>query len=347
MYKIGICGHFGKGKNLLNGQTVKTKTLTDELKKQLGYEQVYIVDSHNWKQRIPSLIFSCIWMVRSSENIIILPAYRGLKVFLPLFLGVNKIFNRKLHYVVIGGWLPSMLQKNPKMKKQLAKFAGIYVETHAMVSALKELGLKNIHYLPNFKQIQVIKSINFVIPKKYPYKLCTFSRVMKEKGIEEAIEAVKAINTEMSEVVYTLDIYGQIESRYVEHFQRIVKYFPDYINYKGIVAYSESTEVLKHYFALLFPTSYEGEGLPGTVIDAFSSGVPVVASNWKYNKEVISHKQSGYIYSNGLAGLTNELRKILNNPEEVIAMKKNCIIEAEKYNSKRVIKNLIKKMGIF
>ena len=30
MRRISICGHFGFGKNLLNGQTVKTKIISDE-----------------------------------------------------------------------------------------------------------------------------------------------------------------------------------------------------------------------------------------------------------------------------------------------------------------------------
>ena len=40
MKKAGVCGHFGIGRNLLNGQTVKTKTVTEELKNRLGETQV-------------------------------------------------------------------------------------------------------------------------------------------------------------------------------------------------------------------------------------------------------------------------------------------------------------------
>jgi glycosyltransferase involved in cell wall biosynthesis len=47
------------------------------------------------------------------------------------------------------------------------------------------------------------------------------------------------------------------------------------------------TKVLRDYFALLFPIYYIGEGFAGTAIDAFSAGVPVIASDWKYNSEVI------------------------------------------------------------
>ena len=35
MYKIGICGHYGGGKNCLDGQTIKTKIITKELEKNM------------------------------------------------------------------------------------------------------------------------------------------------------------------------------------------------------------------------------------------------------------------------------------------------------------------------
>ncbi|MFR3494185.1 MAG: glycosyltransferase [Blautia sp.] len=56
---------------------------------------------------------------------------------------------------------------------------------------------------------------------------------------------------------------------------------PQYIRYKGMVPFNQSTEVLKNYDALLFPTYYEGEGFAGTIIDAFAAGLPVIASDWK------------------------------------------------------------------
>ena len=46
---VCIIGHFGFAKNLLNGQTVKTKIITKELEKQLGKEEVLKIDTW-WKK---------------------------------------------------------------------------------------------------------------------------------------------------------------------------------------------------------------------------------------------------------------------------------------------------------
>lgn len=340
MNKIGICGHYGEGKKLLNGQTIKTKILTDELIRQLDADSISIVDTHNWKSTPFKLFLQCFKLIKNSEYIIILPAMKGIKVFVPLFLFLNVFFNRKLHYIVIGGWLPELLKSNPKLKNQLKKFDGIYVETHTMINLLNKLELNNVYYMPNFKPIKVLNE-NELIYSESPYRLCTFSRVMKEKGIEDAVNAIQAINEKHGLTMLTLDIYGQIEKGYEERFKQLQEQFPDYISYQGLVDFDKSTEVLKSYFALLFPTYYEGEGFPGTVIDAFSSGLPVIATNWKYNSEVIRHGETGYIYDGRLNGLITTLNEILNNPNVTLLMKRNCIIEAQKYNPAFVVNEFI------
>ena len=55
--KISVLGHFGEGVNLLNGQTVKTKIVTEELQNQLGKDQVMKIDTHGgWKTLLKSPI---------------------------------------------------------------------------------------------------------------------------------------------------------------------------------------------------------------------------------------------------------------------------------------------------
>lgn len=125
-------------------------------------------------------------------------------------------------------------------------------------------------------------------------KLCTFSRVLKEKGIEDAIEAVTYINEQNKREIFSLDIYGQIDDAYKGDFMMMQRNFPEYINYGGIIRFDRSTEVLRNYYALIFPTYYEGEGFAGTLIDAMAAGVPVIASDWKYNTEIVMRIQRGF-----------------------------------------------------
>ena len=148
------------------------------------------------------LLYRCYLLIKSCENIIIMPASNGIKVFIPLFSKMNRIFHKKLHYVVIGGWLPKLLRNNIQLISGLKDFEGIFVETYSMVNALNKLGLNNVHYLPNFKRLNNLDERELVYSYKEPYKLCTFSRVMKEKGIEDAINVVKTINNSLKNSVH-------------------------------------------------------------------------------------------------------------------------------------------------
>lgn len=195
--RVAVIGHFAFGKECLDGQTVKTRIVTDELGKQLGNENVLKIDTHGGKITLLKAPFQALKALKKCKNVVILPAHNGLRVYAPLLTFFRKFFKkRKLHYVVIGGWLPEFLQKRKRLAKKLKSFDGIFVETNTMQNALEKQGFTNIVVMPNCKDLKILKPEELVYPTGEPYKLCTFSRVMKEKGIEDAVNAVKEVNEE-------------------------------------------------------------------------------------------------------------------------------------------------------
>jgi glycosyltransferase involved in cell wall biosynthesis len=165
---------------------------------------------------------------------------------------------------------------------------------------------------------------------------------MREKGIEDAIEVVIKINSTYNEVVYVLDIYGPIESEYEEKFNLLLKNSPDYINYKGIVDFNRSVEVLCDYYLLLFPTRFKTEGIPGTIIDAYAAGVPVVASKWNSAEEIITVGKTGYIYEfEDLNSFKSILEELIDNCKSIIEIKKECLKKSKRYTPKSVISELL------
>lgn len=345
--KIGIIGHFAFGYQLLDGQTVKTKTLYTSLKQDLIFKEVKTVDTFNWRKNILKLIIKTLNILANCSNIIILLSQNGMRVFFPLLYFLNTIFHKRIHHVVIGGNLPELIIKNKNWIKYLNSFEGNYVETRSMQMVLKKIGLNNVYLLPNFKDLNIIRENELIHEYNQPYKLCTFSRVMKEKGIEDAIEAVTVVNRIVGKTVYILDIYGQVESNYEETFINMINDTPDFINYKGMVPFNQSVEILKEYYLLLFPTYFDGEGFAGTLIDALSAGVPSIASDWRYNREVIEDGKTGRIVPvMDIKALSDVLLYYAENPLEVFNMKKQCIYEALKYTPEYVLKQFIEKLKV-
>lgn len=345
MKKIAIIGHFGFGGNYLDGQTIKTKIITKELVRQFGDEQVLKIDTHGGKKVLPKLFFQTISALRKTKNVVMLPAHNGIKFFTPILTIFNKIFKRKLFYIVIGGWLPEYLKDKKGLEKRLKKFDGIFVETNTMKTALQNMRFQNIFVMPNCKDLKILSKEELVYPSGEPYKWCTFSRVCKEKGIEDAVNAVKAVNEQMGRIVYTLDIYGQVDKNQTEWFENLKATFPEYITYGGMVEYDKSVDILKNYFALLFPTQYYTEGIPGAIIDAYAAGVPVVCTRWENFFDIIKDGVTGIAYDFAdKEALKQVLEKINNEPKVLNLMKVECIKLAQIFIPLNVIKIFLEQL---
>lgn len=167
---------------------------------------------------------------------------------------------------------------------------------------------------------------------------------MKEKGIETAVSAVKAINDKLGKTAFLLDIYGQVEPSQELWFSGLQRKFPGYISYKGMVEFDKSVTVLRNYTALLFPTYYAGEGFAGTLIDAMAAGVPIIASDWKYNAEIVRENETGVIIRDG-ESLEEKLLWLLNNIDFWNVMKRNSIEEAKKYLPARALDMFMKRLA--
>ena len=342
MKTIGVIGHFGFGKNLLDGQTIKTKIVTSELVKQVGSKQIKKVDTHGGLKTYIKLPVFILQLLIKCKNIAIFPAQNGVLYIIPLLVTLNVFFRRGLHYIVIGGWLPELVAKKPILKYFLKCFDGIYVETSTMKLALSKIGLNNVWIMKNCKNLKILEKEELQTPLSEPLKLCIFSRIMREKGIEDAIDAVRTINENERRQVYQLDIYGQIDQNQTDWFELLRQQFPPYIFYRGFVPYTEGSQVLKNYFALLFPTRFYTEGIPGTIVDSYAAGVPVICSKWENYLDVVDDNSTGCCYPFGkVAQLISLLDSIWKNPSKINAMKTACIRKAHEYLPYNNVKVLV------
>lgn len=341
MKRIGILGHFAFGMQKSDGQTIKTRIVGEALRHTYGDSSVDFIDTvGGWRflLRLPIVLLRILFKY---HNIIMLPAHNGVRVIVPLIVIANVFFHRRLHYIIIGGWLPSFANKSSLIRWSLKKLYAIYPETQSMKKALESLQIRNAIVMPNTKPLDIVSEDEIEFITTPPFKLCTFSRVTKEKGIEDAIKAVSECNRIKGETIYALDIYGQIDHGQEDWFHQLMQQVPDYIKYLGIIPYNKSTDVLKKYFALLFPTYYEGECFAGTLIDAMASGLPTIASDWHENPNIVVHQETGLIFPvHSVDELTRILLESAKAPDQINKMRRNCIKMAQKHKPEEIIKIL-------
>ena len=331
MKRITIIGHFGFNAKLLNGQTIKTKIIAFELEKKYGAKAIKKIDTRGGAfKRFYSFLLICFAFFKSTD-IIFLPAKNGLKTLAPLLTKLNRIFKRNMHYRTIGGWLYDYACHNRKLVSSLERINYIYVETNYVLRQLSIIGLKNLVLMPNCKRLNILDENLLTINDSGSFRLCTFSRVSKTKGIEDAVKAVEIVNNQRNKKTFFLDIFGRVAAEEKEWFSELAKSFSKNVAYKGEVDFDKTTEILSSYDLLLFPSYYEGEGFAGTIIDAFSAGLPVIASDWKSNPDIINDKTGRIFETKNVEKLANAIIELTDDNVLLFNMRKNCIQEAKKY----------------
>jgi glycosyltransferase involved in cell wall biosynthesis len=113
-------------------------------------------------------------------------------------------------------------------------------------------------------------------------------RLVEEKGLNVLLKAA---------TLYKFRLYIIGDGVLKKKVQRMAKVNPN-IRYLGFLNRNKIIEVLKRCKALIFP-SVLYEGLPLTIIEAFSTGTPVIASNIGAMAEVVDNEINGLLFETG------------------------------------------------
>jgi glycosyltransferase involved in cell wall biosynthesis len=241
------------------------------------------------------------------------------------------LFKKNVYHDVIGGNLGKEVERYSSYRRFLNSFQKNWVETSGLKRELEELGITNVEVIPNFRSGYIVPESELVSEYCEPYRFCTFSRVTKEKGITTAINAIKEINQKRGRTICTLDIYGAVDDAYKTEFDKLIADVSGVIKYKGVVNPDDSVNVIRNYYGTLFPTLWIGEGIAGTIIESFFAGVPVLATDWRYNSEVIECGVNGITYPCEAASSLVDAIYWLISVDNILEIKKECTKAAEYY----------------
>lgn len=321
----------------LLGPSVKNKILIDTLKEK-GI-QVEVVDTHRLRRKPFRLLFLTIKGCVKRQRIFLSTARNGRLVFIPIlcflswFLPVRKIL------LIVGGNYARELRRLPGFFRLiylnfLSSFDLLGAETTGLADQLNDLGLGNVEVFPNFKPDWngKVKDINTSTGK---VSLVFLSRVKPEKGIEFLFQALDILHD--SEFSFVLDIYGSLDSDYKQAFDRLIANRP-YANYKGIVQLSRVFSVISHYDLMVFPTLWRGEGFPGVLVDASIAGIPVIATDFAYNSEIIQDGFNGLLVNPGdPQDLADKIRRLIDDPDLRERLARNNKQVSKRYTVETVI----------
>lgn len=340
--RIIVYGNFQLDKLAKGGQITKTRNVYEMLTREFGKTNVGLINMEHWKKTPLKIVRSLKKVLYRPGHIVVLPGDNNLK-FLLFYLRTHfRKIKSHIHYMVVGGWLYDYLKKSKKNIQTIKMFSGIYVETKDLLRKLESLGLTNVFYSPVFSLRKPVttqsidKSIDS-LKKSNVIKICTFSRVSKEKGISDAISAVKILNDSLN-TKCILDIYGPIDEMYANEFNSLLKANKN-INYNGFIPDGKVIETLSQYHLMVFATYFYGEGFPACLLESYMAGLPVVATDWMYNKELVDQDITGKICKpKDPVSIANTIFDLVQNKKLLYGARYSCLEKANQFSPEMAMK---------
>lgn len=343
MPKIIVVGTYGEGKTVSDGQINKVRDYNKYITTHFGNESVRQVDIGKYKRKPCSTLIRFLKDFLWCNNIVLLFTGdgNGIKTVFPFISRISRIFHKELLFSVVGGGLLNNLDSKPNLIRRLKSVDALYVETKMMKMALEARGFSNVYYAPVFSKRNGIEMGDIVDDFFEPLRMCTYARVIKEKGISDAIDAVIDVNKRLGRLACVLDIYGDPVGDYADEFNEKLKVAGESVKCNSLLDDTNAISELSKHYLLLFPTYYEGEGFPIALVESMKAGLPVIATDWHFNSEIIDDGRTGIVYKrDGAIRLSDIILELINDKERVLRMRIECVKESKKYDPDAILKDL-------
>ena len=280
-------GGVDKGHTPTNGETMKNQLYLDRFEE--FFDIIHVIDTHNWKHRPWVFLQIPLYVLSFPHAKIFLSINRGLSLCrLLYYIGQSK----RTYCSVVGGNLLEVLEKKQNYLPSIQNLRGIFVQGRKMAETLKnQYRIPNAVYVPNAKPYYAITPATCA-PAASVLQFVFLSRLHPDKGIDLILRCAERLDREGFGNKFRIDFYGKpATSDYEQEFRKRIETLEN-VSYSGVLNLKEEAgyRTLCRYDMMLFPTYWYGEGFPGIVIDAYIAGVPLIASDWNMNTEVITEK---------------------------------------------------------
>ena len=345
MNKVIVIGRINRGHLPIGGETAKNQLLVSVLQK---YVDVIALDFYRNKQR-PWVYLQTLWALFRYPDASIILSTTASNIY-PL-LNAFKTLGIKRHIIhwIIGGEFDRLVKGGRFNLDVLTVAQWHLAQSNKMVEELKNCGLKDVRYVPNFRMIPDISFNKVLRTDENRVRFVFMSRIMKEKGVDVILQCIDTLNAQSYDNRFKVDFYGYIDESYQKVFRDAISVMPN-AKYKGVLNLKEVSgyETLASYDALLFPTFHPSEGIAGTIIDAYIAGIPVIASDWNHNREVVKDGETGIIVpAHNKEALYKVMKDIIEHKIDLTPLATNAKSESEKYKAENVLNEVfLKEIGI-
>ena len=253
---------------------------------------------------------------------------------------------KNIYYWAVGGTLHKRIVELGASPETYKKVKIIYAQSDQVVKGLAEMGVYNCVKVVNSKRIDYVPDISNRNNDKV--KFVFLSRVHPDKGCSLIVKSADWLNRNGYQGKFSVYFYGKFDEDYKPILLSEMSDVEN-VEYKGFLDLTcgKGYDILSQYDMMLFPTWWDGEGFPGVIIDAYIAGVPIIASDWNCNTEVVDDKIGIIIPTQDQEALTAAMKEVLDGKYDLKAMASECQKRALDYDNRTVlsVENL-KKLGM-
>ncbi|MDR1570618.1 MAG: glycosyltransferase family 4 protein, partial [Oscillospiraceae bacterium] len=292
--KIAYFGHIDRRRECgQDGQTVHSRTILSSLQRLFPDALVDATDSVMpfGAEKDHSFQIGMAASVRDADAAFLLVTPYFLTLFLEKIIAAEDV--PKTVILCDGEWPLRYADEAPPLRNQLKRLRVILVETDRLQIQLTAKGFSNVRTLYNYRLFKA-ETLNAIRPRSKLCRCVVYSRVIPEKGVAEAAQAIRQYNKNADRPL-TLDICGplsRMDERWLD--TQCVNGDP-LIRYRGVLNPDTAILTLNEYDCLIFPTYFFMEGFPGTILEGLAAGLPIIATDWNLNGEILKDGENGYL----------------------------------------------------
>jgi glycosyltransferase involved in cell wall biosynthesis len=231
-------------------------------------------------------------------------------------------------------------------RRTISTFDGIYPQTDELTRDLRGL-------VDDSVQVRTVPNLR-PLPESTPteseratgsLKLAYVGRIKESKGLDDLLEAYERAGRAGADVV--LDIYGHFlpDDPYEDRFLERCSQLPG-VRFHGKLPNEAVIPTLQRADAFVFPTTYDGEGFPGALVEAFAAGCPVLATDWNFNGDIVTDGVDGRLFDpHDVETLANDIGELAANPELLESLQHNARETAKQYSVERVTATIVENLA--
>ena len=252
---------------------------------------------------------------------------RGAVTFGPFVWFVSKLFHKPFVFRGFGGFFGEWHKgAMPSIKflfnRTILRSDIVLLETHASVDYFRSFSRGKLMWFPNARPAAMLGPRNHASQHK-ARRFVFVGHVIPGKGIHQIIEAGERLSDEI-----VIDIYGPLMEGIKSEL-----FLGKRVRYRGVIEPDQVVCTISQYDVLLLPTCLKTEGYPGVILEAYSVGVPVIASRIGAIAEIVDNTSGILVEPQSVDQLLGAMQTLMSSSQRMEDLRKGAATMAQKFST--------------